>query len=151
MIVGTESGEPITVSLDVALGMANEQELDLVQMSTNGDIAICKIMNYSKYLYDQKKKEKQHTKPKQELKEVRISDGIADNDLKTKANNVCRILDEGDKVKVTITYKGRAMSFINRGVDKLNNFEKMIEFSHTVDRQPKIEGNRVYMVLSPKK
>lgn len=131
--------------------MALEQDLDLVQLSKNGDTAICKIMSYSKYLYDQKKKEKHSNKTKQELKEVRLSDSIAENDIKVKAKTVCRILNEGDKVKVTITYKGRLVSFIGRGIDKLKEFEKLIDVDYTMDRQPKIEGNRVYMILSPSK
>lgn len=151
MLVGVSDSGNLTVSRDEALNMANEQGLDLVQLSENGDSAVCKIMSYSKYLYDQKKKEKHNNKIKQELKEVRLSDGIAENDIKTKVKNVTRILSEGDKVKVTITYKGRLVSFITRGIDKLKDFEALIDIDHTIDRQPKIEGNRVYMILSPKK
>lgn len=149
MLVGMGESGNLKTTRDEALNMAYEQGMDLVQLSLNGDIAVCKIMSYSKFLYDQKKKEKHVNKVKQELKEVRLSDSIAENDIKTKVKTACRILSEGDKVKVTITYKGRLVSFISRGIDKLKAFEALIDIDHTIDRQPKIEGNRVYMILSP--
>ena len=151
MLVGTDAGKPVEMSIAEALKMADENETDLVQMSEKDGVAVCKLMNYSKFIYEQHKKEKANAKAKQELKEVRISDGIADNDLKTKAKTASRIMDDGDKVKVVITYKGRSVAFIDRGIAKLEEFEKMIEKNHTVDKQPKIEGNRVYMILSPRK
>lgn len=151
MLVGLENQGKVEVTLEEALNMAEQQELDLVQMSSNGSLAVCKIMDYKKYEYEQKKKERKNTKVKQELKEVRFNDGIADNDLRIKAKTANRIIEEGDKVKVTIIYKGRLISFINRGIAKLNNFETLVEPNHTVDVPPRIEGNRVYMIISPKK
>lgn len=139
------------MSLESALNLARDEELDLVQVSSKDGVAICKIMDYRKFLYSQKKKDKINAHNKQELKEIRLSDTIATNDLKVKAKNVDRLLGEGDKVKVVITYKGRSIAFINRGIEKLDSFEQLIEYAHTVDRAPKIEGNRVYMVVSPKK
>lgn len=149
MLVGN-TGKSI-ISLQQALSKADEQGLDLVQLSLSDGIPVCKIMNYSKYVYDQKKRDKRNTKDKQELKEVRMNDGIAENDIKIKAKTVDRILDEGDKVKVAIVYKGRLQTFITRGLDKLTKFDTYITHPHTVDMKPKIEGNRVIMVVSPKK
>lgn len=149
MLVGP-SGKQV-VSLSDAMNRAGDEELDLVQVSTADNMPVCKIMNYSKYLYDQKKREKHNNKDKQELKEVRMNDGIAENDLKIKAKTVDRILGEGDKVKVSIVYKGRLQTFITRGLEKLTKFETFISHLHTVDVQPKIEGNRVFMVVSPRK
>ena len=107
-------------------------------------------MDYNKFLYEQKKKEKSNNKAKQETKEIRLSDTIAENDIKTKAKNVSRMLHDGDKVRVVIIYKGRQISFIRRGIEKLNNFDTYIEAAHSIDREPRIEGNRVFMVLAPK-
>ena len=149
MLVGT--GEKSIISTEDALQKANEQKLDLVQLSMSDGIPVCKIMNYSKYLYDQKKREKHNNKDRQDLKEVRMNDGTAENDLKVKAKTVDRILGEGDKVKISIVYKGRLQTFITRGLDKLTDFETYITHSHTVDVKPKIDGNRVIMVVSPKK
>lgn len=145
-----DDGNMSNMSLDEALNLARSEDLDLVQVSTKDGVALCKLMDYNKFLYSQKKKDKGN-KGKQELKEIRLSDTIAANDLKIKAKNVDRLLGEGDKVKVVITYKGRSIAFITRGVEKLNSFEQMIESAHAVDRAPKIEGNRVYMVVSPKR
>lgn len=135
-----------------AISLADSQGIDLVQLSTNKGQAVCKLMDYKKYLYDQKKREHQNSsKNKQELKEVRMNDGTAENDLKTKAKTVSRILHEGDKVKVMVTYKGRMIRLAEeRGIDKLNAFETLVEEPHIIDAKPKIEGNRVYMILSPK-
>lgn len=150
MLIG-ENGNKQELSKEAALSLAEEQGLDLVQVSKTEDTVVCKIMDYSKFVYDQKKKEKHSNKAKQELKEVRLSDAIADNDIKVKVKTAIRILNEGDKVQVTITYKGRMIAFIKRGLDKLLEFEKLIECDHVVDKQPNIMGNRVSMILSPKK
>lgn len=141
------------MSKEKALELAYELGLDLVQVSktegADSEAPVCKLMDYSKYLYEQKKK-KAHV-VKQDIKEIRLSDSIAENDLKIKAKNVERILKSGDKVRVTITYKGRLVRYINRGVEKLRIFGENIGVNHVVDKEPQVEGNRVYMVLSPKK
>lgn len=149
MIVGGESGQTVNMSLEEALRYADDECLDLVQMNEKEGVAICKLMNYSKYIYEQRKKGKMNNKSRQELKELRLSDNIAENDLKTKAKSASRMLDGGDKVKVVITYRGRSIAFITRGVEKLDTFEKMIDSKHVIDKQAKIEGNKVYMIISP--
>lgn len=133
-----------------ALEIAADNDLNLVQM-TEDETPVCKLMNYQKFLYDKRKAEKNKNKNKSELKEVKFNPSIADYDLAIKAKTASRILEEGDKVKVTITYKGRAVQFIKAGIDKLNKFETFVEHAHIVDRKPVIEGNRVYMIISPKK
>ncbi len=148
MLVGSEG--KITTTIEKAIESARKQELDLVQLSEKDGVAVCKLMDYKKYQFDQKKKEKRNNKDKQELKEVRIGDATAENDLKVKVKTADRILSEGDKVKVTITYKGRMQTFITRGIEKLVNFEKFMQQPHNVDLKPKIDGNRVIMVVSPK-
>lgn len=145
-----DASETREMSTDEAISIARSDEMDLVQVSSKGNIAICKIMDYNKFLYEQKKKEKSNNKVKQETKEIRLSDTIAENDIKTKAKNVSRMLHDGDKVRVVIIYKGRQISFIRRGIEKLNNFDTYIEAAHSIDREPRIEGNRVFMVLAPK-
>lgn len=139
------------MDINAALSMADTEGLDLVQMSENNGTAVCKLMNYSKFLYDQKKKEKANNKGKQELKEVRMNDGTAENDLRIKAKTVSRLLKEGDKVKVSIIYKGRMIRLADqRGQERLIKFETMVEEPHNIDLKPKLDGNRVCMVLSPK-
>ena len=149
MVVGEEEGN-IELSLDDALKLAYERDIDLVQVGQNGDKAVCKLIDYKKFVYDQKKREKNNNKVKQELKEIRFNPAISNNDLEIKAKSASRILSEGDKVKISITYKGRMISFISKGVDRLNEFTALIDGNFNIDREPKIEGNRVYMIISPK-
>lgn len=140
------------VSCAEALKIAEDSGLDLVQVGGNQTRAVCKVIDYSKFIYEQHKKEKKNnSKNRQALKEIRIGDSTAENDLKIKAKAISRILKEGDKVKATITYKGRLISFISRGLDRLNALEKIVEQDHVIDQKPKFEGNKVYMILSPKK
>ena len=151
MIVGLEGQDKLIVFRDEAIEMAENEGVDLVQVGMNNDIPVCRLMSYKKFLYEQKKREKDNKAKsvKQDVKEVRIGDATQDNDLRTKAKTASRILSEGDKVRAVIIYKGRMMSFITRGKDKLNEFEALIDTEHTVDKVPTIEGNRVYMMLSP--
>lgn len=138
------------VTLDEALDIADNMGMDLVAMNDN-EVPVCKIMDYQKFQYEQRKRAKQSKANKAELKEVKFNPVIADYDMSIKAKTASRILSEGDKVKVTITYKGRMMQFIKTGVEKMESFESMIEYPHNIDRKPMIEGNRVYMIISPAK
>jgi translation initiation factor IF-3 len=133
------------------MGIASEAGLDLVMVGGDDNVAICKIMDYSKYQYEQHKRERHNNKNKQELKEIRLSPAIADNDMRVKAKSLERMLKDGDKVKISINYKGREATFVNNGLNKMNNFINMITCKYNIDKPVKIEGNRVYMVLAPTK
>ena len=133
-----------------AFRLADDMGLDLV-MVNNGDVPICKLMDYEKHCYEVKKQAKKQKANRSSLKELKIGPGIADNDLRIKAKNASRILGDGDKLKVEITYKGRLIRLISDGINKLNEFSSMVEYPHTVPNPPKIEGNRVYMVIAPTK
>lgn len=138
------------ISVDGAIEIAGEEGLDLVVVN-EGEIPVCKIMDYDKYLYEQHKKMKQASKNKIELKEIKLGPTIADHDLEVKAKNASRLLSEGNKVKITITYKGRLMRYIDGGIAKLNELTNMIKQNHKVEKPPVIDGNRVYMVIAPSK
>jgi translation initiation factor IF-3 len=146
---------PRDVDLSEALNMADEQELDLICVSEKDDMIVAKIDDYSKMLYEKQKREKENRKKarlnSQELKEIQISNVIAEHDLLTKAKNASRILGNGDKVKLVITYKGRSIKLIGQGESKLYELTDKIETKFNVERAPKIEGNRVTMILSPMK
>lgn len=131
-------------------------ELDLVQMSeTDKDgVATCKIMNYGKFLYSQEKKSRANKKSKQDTKEVRLSDTIADNDMKTKAKNTDKFLESGDKVVVYVQYRGRQIAYISRGFDVINKFMTFLNSDYKVVKPSKVEGSRVSITLEanhPKK
>lgn len=137
------------MKLEDALKLAADNDLDLVQVSSNCDNVVCKIMDYTKFIYRQKKIEKNNRKPSQELKEIRIGNSIADYDIKIKAKQVDRILGEGDKVKVTIFFKGRTIRFVSDGVPMLHKVLNELTSKYSFVKEPKIEGNRVYMILAP--
>ena len=135
------------VALEQALEIEESMDMDIVTMNDE-EIPVCKIMDYQKYVYNQKKHAKQSKSSKIELKEVKFNPNIADYDMEIKARTASRILGEGDKVKVTITYKGRTIQFIKSGIEKLEKFNSMVEIKHNVDKNPIIEGNRAYMIIS---
>jgi translation initiation factor IF-3 len=149
-------GEGLTeMSLSEALSLAEERELDLVCVSEKDGMTIAKLTDYNKMLYEKQKKEKENRKKarlnSQEIKEIQIRDSIAEHDLEVKANNVTRILNGGDKVRLVITYKGRSMKLIGQGADKLRALADKISTPYIIDKQPKIEGNKVTMIVAPDK
>ena len=137
-----------------AIKKATDEGLDLICINPNVEIPICKIGNYSKYLYEQKKKEKEAKKKskltKIETKEIRISDSIEINDLRTKAKMIDKFLTSKNKVKLTIRYRGRAVAYINEGIKKIENLTDLISVPFIVDTSAKIIGNQVSMIIAPK-
>lgn len=148
----TDNGNQI-MKTNEAIAMAEEQGLDLIVVS-NGDIPVCKIYDYSKYLYDQKKKEKE-TKKKNKaaqiaVKEIYISDSIEVNDLKTKARMIDKFLTNKNKVRIAIRYRGRAITRINEGGKKLEVLTSYVSVPFNIDSPSKIMGNQVAMIIAPK-
>jgi translation initiation factor IF-3 len=149
-------GEGLTeMSLNDALDLAEERELDLVCISEKDGLVITKLADYNKLIYERQKREKENKKKarlnSQETKEIQIRDSIAEHDLQVKANNISRILNEGDKVRLVITYKGRSIKLIDEGADKLLALADKISTPYNIEKQPKKEGNKVAMVVAPVK
>ena len=135
-----------------ALKMAQQLELDLVEISPQADPPVCKIIDYTKFLYDKKRKEKEmKAKSKSaELKEIRFTPGTDDHDFDFKARHAENFLKEGNKVKAYVQFKGRAIMFKERGELVLLKFaERLAEFGQ-VEGLPKLEGKRMLMVIAPK-
>ena len=133
--------------------MADEKELDLVMISPNANPPVCKIMDLGKYIYEQAKKEKGAKKKQKitELKEIRCSLTIEENDTAIKARNARKFLLDGDKVKVTIRFKGREAQLGHLGEKILQNFVSKLEDVCIVEKPAKHEGRNMTMVLGPKK
>ncbi len=128
---------------------ANEKELDLVKISPGANPPVCKIMDYGKFLYEQSKKEKE-AKKKQivvELKEIRLSSKIEEHDFNFKAKNAEKFLEEGDKVKVFIRFRGREINYSILGREVLNKFAETIQEFGKVERPPLMEGRSMSMIL----
>lgn len=140
------------VSSAEALRMAEEQGLDLAKISPNAVPPVCKILDYGKFRFDQLKKEKEAKKNQRvvEIKEIRMSPGIDTNDLNTKMRSAVKFLKEGNRVKVTVRFRGREMAHTEIGEELLINFSEGCAEVANMDKKPKLEGRHMSIFLSPK-
>lgn len=131
--------------------LADAEELDLVKISPNANPPVCKIMDYSKFKYEQSKKEKEIKKNQKviEMKEVRLSMTIDVGDLNTKAKIARKFLEAGNKVKATIRMRGRQQAYAKQGVEVMNHFFEGLSDICTIDKKPSTEGRIIYMILAP--
>lgn len=148
-------GENVEVgiySIQDAMRIAQQQQLDLVEISPNADPPVCKVIDYNKFLYDKKKKEKEmKAKSKSaEVKEIRFTPGTDDHDFDFKAKHAEKFLKDGNKVKAYVQFKGRAIMFKERGELVLLKFAERLAEVGSPEGLPKLEGKRMQMILSPK-
>ncbi|PYX39276.1 MAG: translation initiation factor IF-3 [Acidobacteria bacterium] len=136
-----------------ALKMAREKNLDLVEISPTATPPVCRIMDYGKFLYQQEKKEREAKKHQKQIvvKEVKFRINVDDHDYETKKNHVLRFLEDGDKVKATIFFRGREMTRTNLGRQILERLIKDIGDNGIVEFRPRQEGNTLHAILAPKK
>ena len=152
-VIDSEGNQLGVISTKEALQMAEEKDLDLVMISPTAVPPVCKIMDLGKYIYEQSKKEKE-AKKKQKvtvIKEIRCSLTIEENDIAIKAKNARKFLLDGDKVKVTVRFKGREAKLCHLWLKILENFVSKLEDVCTVEKAAKQEGRNMTMVLAPKK
>ena len=145
--------EPQIMKTYEAIRLAEELELDLVEISPNAVPPVCKIMDYSKFLYNQKKKEKE-LKAKQSkvvLKEIRFGPNTDEHDFNFKLAHARKFLEEGSKLKAYVMFKGRTIVFKDRGELLLLKFVTELEDIGTVEQLPKLEGKRMIIMINPKK
>ena len=135
-----------------ALEIAEEKKLDLVLVSPNAQIPVCKIMNYGKYKFEQAKKEKEAKKKQkiQETKELRITPNIEEHDFGFKAKNAKKFIEDGNKVKITVRFRGRELNNVKMGENVLNDFAKELEDVAVVEKTPKLEGKNMFIILAKK-
>ena len=135
-----------------ALRMAKEKDLDLVEVSPNANPPVCKILDYGKYRFEQEKKLRESKKNQKvlKLKEIRMQPKIGPGDLDTKAKHVQEFLDEGDKVKVTIRFRGRELAHTELGYDVLNEVLKRLTSAYVVEKAPAMDGKTMSMTISAK-
>lgn len=136
-----------------ALRMAEEAKLDLVAVSPNAEPPVCKILDYGKYRYELQKKDKIAKKNQKtmQIKEIRLSTFIEDHDIQVKAKTAAKFLNEGDKVKVSLRFRGRERDYTSKGYDVMNRFAEEVSGVGVVDKKPKFEGRSLTMFLAPKK
>ena len=148
-----EGGEQMgIVSGEEALRIAEEHGLDLVKISPQATPPVCKLMNYGKYKFEQSKREKEARKNQHvvEIKEIRMSPGIDTNDLNVKMRNAMKFLKEGNRVKVTVRFRGREMAHTDIGEQLLIRFGEGCAEVANVDKKPKLDGRFMTLFLSPK-
>lgn len=141
------------VAMSQALNLAVEKGLDLVEISGQATPPVCKIMNYSKYRYEQEKKEKKARKSHKviHVKEIKVRPKIGEHDLETKLRHSEEFLAEGDKVKITMMFRGREMAHMELGVSIMRRIEARFAATATIEQPPKVEGNNMFMLLGPAK
>ena len=150
----SDTGEQLGImAAKAALDIAFEKDLDLVMIAPGSNPPVCKIMNYGKYRFEQSKREKEARKNQHvtEIKEIRMSPSIGENDFNTKLRNGQKFLSEGNRLKVTIRFRGREMAHTNLGEELLKNYAAKCTELATMDKNPKLEGRNMSMFLSPRK
>ena len=148
-----ENGEQLgIVANNVAQAMAEERGLDLVKIAPQATPPVCKFMDYGKYRFDLTKREKEQRKNQKivELKEVRLSATIDLHDMEVKAKNCIKFLQNGDKVKVSIRFRGRQATHGEIGLEVMRTFFELVKEAGVIDRPAKQEGRNMYMILNPK-
>ena len=148
-----ENGEQLGIlPIARALEMAEEAGLDLVKIVPNAQPPVCKLMDYDKHRYEQSKREKELRKNQKtiEVKEVQLSATIAENDVAIKAKNAVKFLQDGNKVKVSIRFRGRQITHTEIGTQVMNDFVERVKDVAVVEKRPMLEGRHMLMILAPK-
>ncbi|ALI33896.1 MULTISPECIES: translation initiation factor IF-3 [Weissella] len=148
----TDDGDQGIMSKADAQAIADEQELDLVLVQANAKPPVAKIMDYGKFRFDSQKKQREQRKNQKivSIKEVRLSPTIDDNDFNTKKKNAVKFLEKGNKVKVSIRFRGRAITHKEIGREVMDRFATDLEEIAKVESRAKMEGRSMFMVLAPK-
>lgn len=138
-------------SLRDAIKMSEKLSLDLIEVSPNANPPVCKIADYQKFLYEQKKKEKDNKQAIKEMKEIRFSVNISENDVETKKKQIIKFVAEGHKVKAVMIFKGREMQSTDRGQVLLLKLAESIQDTAKIEALPRLEGKKMFMIICSKK
>ena len=148
-----ENGEMVgIVSRFEGIQMAQQAGLDLVEVSPNAEPPVCKILDYGKYKYEQQKKRAEAKKKQKiiEVKEIQMRPGIDDNDFQIKCRAIQRFIEEGDKVKITMRFRGREISHHEIGMEVLTRVRAQFEEVAKIEQMPRLEGKQMIMILAPR-
>lgn len=151
-VIDTDGEQLGIMSIEDALALSAEKRLDLVNISPNAKPPVCKILDYGKYRYELQKKEKEARKKQKtiQVKEIRLSTFIEEHDLIVKANNASKFLKDGDKVKVSLRFKGREKDHAGKGQSVMARFAEVTGEYSVIEKKPEFEGRSLIMVLAPK-
>ena len=151
-LIGAEGEKIGVVSIEKALDLAEEANLDLVLVAPNAKPVVCKLMNYGKYKFEQAKKEKESRKNQKtvEIKEIRVTPNIGEHDFTFKSKNARSFLEAGNKVKFTVRFRGRELNNVKAGEIVLTKFVEDLSDISTVEKNPFLEGKTMFVILSKK-
>jgi len=151
-VIDVDGSQIGIMSVKEALHLADERQLDLVEIAPTAKPPVCKMMDYGKYKYEQSKREKEARKKQKiiNIKEVKLRPNIEDHDFEVKARNAVRFLKDGDKVKATIVFRGREIVHTQLGHQLLKRLAEYVKDFSVVEKQPKLEGKNMIMILAPK-
>ena len=146
---GTKRG---VMKLNEALDLAYEKKLDLVLVSPNAETPVCKIMNYGKYKFEQTKREKEAKKKQKvlEVKEIRITPKSEQHDVELKVKNARKFIEDGNKVKITVRFRGRELNYVKLGEDNLNKFIDALSDVASPEKKAILEGKNMFIILAKK-
>ena len=152
-LIGEDGEQKGIMPIKEAMRLAQEAELDLVKIAPKAQPPVRKIIDYGKYRYELARKEKEAKKKQKtvEVKEVRLSPNIDTNDLNTKVNNAKKFISKGNKVKITLRFRGREMAHVQQSKHILDDFAELLKDIAVVEKQPKLEGRSMSMVLTEKR
>ena len=141
------------MSIHDAMNLAMDKNLDLVLVSSNPSNPVCKLMNYGKYKFEQAKREKESKKKQKtfELKELRVTPNIEEHDFNFKVKNAKKFLADGNKVKITVRFRGRELNYVKLGEQVLNKFSEELSEVSTLEKRPLLEGKNMFIILAPNK
>jgi len=151
-VIDSDGSQIGIMNIRDALRLAEERGLDLVEVAPQARPVVCRIMDFGKYKYEQSKREKEARKNQKivSIKEVKLRPGIEDHDFETKTRNAIRFLKDGDKVKVTLMFRGREIAHPHLGQQILNRLVEQVQELAVIERAPKLEGRNMIMILAPK-
>jgi len=152
-LIGSQGEQIGIISLEEALNKAKESSLDLVQMAKEGDPVVCKLMDHGKHIFDSKKQKSASRKKQKriQIKEIKFRPVTEENDYQIKVNKIKNFLEEGNKAKVTLRFRGREMAHQNIGMNLLKRVEEDLESIASVEQFPTLEGRQLVMMMAPNK
>lgn len=152
-VIGADGSQVGVLSIAAALELAEKAELDLVEIAADAEPPVCRVMDYGKHLFEEKKRQTEARKKQKQIqvKEIKIRPGTEEGDYQVKLRNLKRFLEDGDKTKITLRFRGREMAHQEIGLEMMRRIESDLEEFGVVEQAAKIEGRQMIMVLTPKK
>ena len=152
-LIGGDGEQIGIVTIEEAISKAEESEMDLVEIAPDAEPPVCRIMDYGKHIFEEKKRQAEARKKQKQtqVKEIKIRPGTEEGDYQVKLRNLKRFLEDGDKTKITLRFRGREMAHQELGMEMMKRIETDLVDIGTVEQYPKMEGRQLIMVIAPKK